>query len=77
MKDFTENMILFIEKHRLLRKLSLLWIIWLITWTVMTALGLPDVNGAVASIVATVVGIFSIVMTSLVKGDKEGSDELD
>ena len=40
----------------------------------MTALGLPDINGAVASIVATVVGIFSIVMTNLVKGDKEGSE---
>ena len=75
--DRIEEFILFVEKHRLLRKAALLWIIWLITWTVMTALGLPDINGSVASIVATVVGIFSIVLTSLVKGDKEGSDGMD
>lgn len=63
---------MFIEKHRLLRKMALLWVIWLITWTVMTALNLPEINSAVAAIVATVVGIFSVVMTSLVRGDKEG-----
>ena len=60
------------EKYRIIRKLTLLWAVWLITWTVTTSFSLTDINGAVATIVTAVVGILSVAVKFLVDGDKEG-----
>jgi len=60
------------EKYRIIRKLTLLWAVWLITWTVTTSFSLTDINGAVATIVTAVVGILSVAVKFLVHGDKEG-----
>lgn len=72
MKRITEKMILFTEKHRLIRKATLLWAVWLITYTVTTSLSLTEINGAVATINTAVIGILSVVIKFLVDGDKEG-----
>lgn len=72
MTCFIETIIMFVEKHRLLRKAALLWAVWLITWTVMTSLNLTEINGAVATINTAVIGILSVVIKFLVDGDKEG-----
>ena len=73
MTYFIEELILFMERHMILRKATLLWAVWLITWTVMTSLDLTDINAAVATINTAVIGILSVVIKFLVDGDKEGS----
>lgn len=53
------------NRHRLVRRLALLWACWLITVTVMrvTAIeALPLVTAPVASVVAAVIGLLSVVI---------------
>lgn len=63
------------ERHKLVRKIAIFWIMWLITVVVLNVTDpsvLKDVNPSVATIVTGVIGIFTYVMDKLIKGDKEG-----
>ena len=63
------------ERHKMIRKIAIFWIMWLITVVVLNVTDpsvLKDVNPSVATIVTGVIGIFSYVMDKLIKGDKEG-----
>lgn len=63
------------EENKIIRKMCVLWVVWLITVVVLNTtdpLVLKDVNGAVSSIVIAVIGMFSIVLNALIKGDSEG-----
>jgi len=63
------------EENKIIRKMCVLWVVWLITVVVLNTtdpLVLKDVNGAVSSIVIAVIGMFSIVLNALIKGDNEG-----
>jgi len=62
------------ERNKLIRKMAIFWIAWLITVVVLNTTNpsvLKDVNAAVATIVTGVIGIFSIVMKALIQGDRE------
>jgi len=62
------------ERNKIIRKLAILWVAWLITIVVLNVTDpsvLKDVNAAVATIVTGVIGIFSYVMDKLIKGDRE------
>lgn len=63
------------EENKIIRKMCVLWVVWLITVVVLNTTDpvvLKDVNSAVASIVIAVIGMFSIVLNALIKGDSEG-----
>ena len=63
------------EENKIIRKMCVLWVVWLITIVVLNTTDpvvLKDVNSAVASIVIAVIGMFSIVLNALIKGDSEG-----
>jgi len=63
------------EENKIIRKMCVLWVAWLITIVVLNTTDpvvLKDVNSAVASIVIAVIGMFSIVLNALIKGDSEG-----
>lgn len=63
-----------IEVNKLIRKACVFWVVWLITVVVLNTTDpsvLKDVNGSVALIVTSVIGMFSVVLTALIKGDKE------
>lgn len=62
------------ERNKLIRKMAIFWIAWLITVVVLNTTNpavLKDVNAAVATIVTGVIGIFSVVMKALIQGDRE------
>lgn len=62
------------EENKLIRKLCVLWVVWIITTVVLGTTSpevIPEVNNAVASIVIAVIGMFSIVLNALIKGDRE------
>jgi len=62
------------EENKIIRKLAIFWIVWLITVVVLNTtdpLVLKDISGAVATIVMGVIGIFSVVMKALIQGDNE------
>ncbi|QDP66610.1 MAG: hypothetical protein Tp1111DCM1126091_116 [Prokaryotic dsDNA virus sp.] len=63
------------EENKIIRKMCVLWVVWLITIVVLNTTDpvvIKDVNSAVASIVIAVIGMFSIVLNALIKGDSEG-----
>lgn len=63
------------EENRIIRKMCVLWVVWFITTVVLNTTDpevLKDVNSAVATIVIAVIGLFSIVLNALIKGDSEG-----
>ena len=73
-KCWITRLLEWIERNKIIRKMCVLWIVWLITIVVLNTtdpLVLKDVNGAVATIVTGVIGIFSFVMKSLIQGDRE------
>lgn len=68
------KLIHWIEVNKLIRKACVFWVVWLITVVVLNTTDpsvLKDVNGSVALIVTSVIGMFSVVLTALIKGDKE------
>jgi len=63
------------EENKIIRKMCVLWVVWFITTVVLNTTDpvvLKDVNSAVATIVVAVIGLFSIVLNALIKGDSEG-----
>lgn len=58
------TMIDLIEKHKLIRRLTLLWAICLITWVVLKVFGGPldAITGAVATAMGMVVGLLATVI---------------
>lgn len=73
-KSWVTRLLEWAERNKIIRKVTIFWIMWLITVVVLNVTEpsvLKDVNAAVATIVTGVIGIFSLAMNSLIKGDKE------
>ena len=63
-----------LERNRIIRKVAVIWIMILITYLAVATMQpeiIGSVSGSVATIVTAVIGIFSVVMKSLIQGDKE------
>ena len=73
-KSWITRVLEWAERNKVIRKVAIFWIMWLITVVVLNVTEpsvLKDVNGAVATIVTGVIGIFSYAMDKLIKGDRE------
>ena len=73
-KSWVTRLLEWAERNKLIRKVAIFWIMWLITVVVLNVTEpsvLKDVNGAVATIVTGVIGIFSYAMDKLIEGDRE------
>ena len=73
-KSWPTRLLEWAERNKVIRKVAIFWIMWLITVVVLNVTEpsvLKDVNGAVATIVTGVIGIFSYAMDKLIKGDRE------
>jgi len=58
----------FLEKYKVVRRLLLLWACWLITWTTLTVFdSLIFITPSVASALATIVGLMSVVLGFYIK----------
>lgn len=74
-KNAITRLIKWSEENKIIRKMCVLWVVWLITIVVLNTTDpvvLKDINSAISSIVIAVVGMFSIVLNALIKGDSEG-----
>ena len=65
------------NRHRLFRRLVLLWACWLITWTVLRVFtDAPVVEGGTAAALATVCGLLTVVIGFYQwSRDREGVDD--
>ncbi len=73
-KFWVTRLLEWIERNKIIRKVAVFWIMWLITVVVLNVTDpsvLRDVNGAVATIATGVIGIFSYAMDKLIQGDRE------
>ena len=73
-KFWVTRLLEWIERNKIIRKAAIIWIVWLITVVILNVTEpsvLKDVNGAVATIVTGVIGIFSYAMDKLIQGDRE------
>ena len=73
-KSWVTRLLEWAERNKIIRKITIFWIMWLITVVVLNVTEptvLKDVNGAVATIVTGVIGIFSYAMDRLIRGDRE------
>ncbi len=76
-------MIDLVEKHKLVRRLALLWAVWLITWVVLRVFGGPlkeitgpaaTALGIVVGLLATVIGFYQHTRSKEADHDQLGSD---
>lgn len=73
-KSWVTRLLEWAERNKIIRKVAIFWIMWLITVVVLNVTEpsiLKDVNAAVATIVTGVIGIFSYAMDRLIRGDRE------
>lgn len=73
-KSWVTRLLEWAERNKIIRKVTIFWIMWLITVVVLNVTEpsvLKDVNAAVATIVTGVIGIFSYAMDRLIRGDRE------
>ncbi len=73
--DKLDRFFAFLERNRIIRKVSVIWAATIITVVVLRTTHpevIAQVNAPVSTIVMGVIGLLSVVMNSLIKNDREG-----
>ena len=52
----------FLERHRVVRRLILVWVVWLISYATLSTFGGGEVTGGKAAAYATCVGLLSTIL---------------